>query len=309
MDEQLKRRLMGASILVVLAVIFIPMFFEDKSKPASEKAALALPEAIDEHSAELPKTSGSEESASVQSEKKSIVKKGYTVVPLDDSAPKVKATPTKAEVEPVLQSQQPDRSAQEELEAPSESSEDEGAPLKVPEKQATKINAPTPRSIVPKTVTAAPVVSGQEALKAKSIDLNAKKPQVVVAPKPKPSVAPVATPPPARAVETQPVSTKLAPPVAVVKDVPKPPKPSTAPVETQTWVVQAGSFSTETNAKSLVEKLRKRNLPAQMSISQTGAGPVYRVTVGPNLNRARAEQIQKDMVDQDGVKVMILQGH
>jgi len=309
MDEQLKRRLMGASILVVLAVIFIPMFFEDKSKPASEKAALALPEAIEERSAELPKTSGSEESTSVQSEKKSIVKKGYTVVPLDDSAPKVKSTPTKAEVEPVLQSQQPDRSAQEELEAPSESSEDEGAPLKVPEKQATKINAPTPRSLVPKTITAAPVVSGQEALKAKSIDLNAKKPQVVVAPKPKSSVAPVATPPPARAVETQPVSTKLAPPVAVVKDAPKLPKPSTAPVETQTWVVQAGSFSTETNAKSLVEKLRKRNLPAQMSISQTGTGPVYRVTVGPNLNRARAEQIQKEMVDQDGVKGMILQGH
>jgi cell division septation protein DedD len=44
-------------------------------------------------------------------------------------------------------------------------------------------------------------------------------------------------------------------------------------------------------------------------VTQGSSGTLYRVTVGSNLNRNRAEQIQKDLEAQDGVKGMILQNH
>jgi DedD protein len=75
------------------------------------------------------------------------------------------------------------------------------------------------------------------------------------------------------------------------------------------YLVQAGTFSDENNAKTLVDKLKKRSLPARLQVVEGLNGKVYRVTVGPNLDRARAEQIQKQLADQDGVRGLILQGH
>lgn len=71
--------------------------------------------------------------------------------------------------------------------------------------------------------------------------------------------------------------------------------------------MQAGTFADEANARKLVEKLQKRNLPVRIHATEGGSGKVYRVTVGPSLDRNRAEQIQKQLSSQDGVKGMILQ--
>jgi DedD protein len=75
------------------------------------------------------------------------------------------------------------------------------------------------------------------------------------------------------------------------------------------YLVQAGTFSDESNAKNLVDKLKKRSLPVRLQVVEGLNGKVYRVTVGPNLDRARAEQIQKQLSEQDGVRGLILQSH
>ena len=303
MDEQLKKRMLGASIIIVLLVIIVPMFFEDKSKPLSEVNALALPEAMDEKAADMQKTARDTEAPEATSgqpvEKKTVLKKGYTVVPLDDTAPKSKTVSKAETAEPNNSSLEGAPSAQEALEAPAEPVSSSPPPSKP---AAVSNSVP----VKPAAVASARIAEPNKA--SKSLEVQPKKPvpQVavapapVVAPKPKSSVAaPAVTPPrPQEAVVAK--TPVLAPAKA----------PTTQPLTAaSTYLVQAGSFSTENNAKLLVERLKKKNLPAQMSVAQTANGPVYRVTVGPNLNRAKAEQIQKEMAEQDGVKGMIMQAH
>ena len=304
MDEQLKKRMLGASIIIVLLVIIVPMFFEDKSKPLSEVNALALPEAMDEKAADMQKTARDTEAPEATSgqpvEKKTVLKKGYTVVPLDDTAPKSKTVSKAETAEPNNSSLEGAPSAQEALEAPAEPVSSSPPPSKP---AAVSNSVP----VKPAAVASARIAEPNKA--SKSLEVQPKKPvtQVAVAP------APVVAPKPKAPVST-PVVTPPRPQEAVVakSPVPTPAKaPTTQPVPAapSTYLVQAGSFSTENNAKLLVERLKKKNLPAQMSVAQTANGPVYRVTVGPNLNRAKAEQIQKEMAEQDGVKGMIMQAH
>ena len=73
--------------------------------------------------------------------------------------------------------------------------------------------------------------------------------------------------------------------------------------------MQAGTFAEESNARALTEKLKKRNLPARMIPVEGPSGKVYRVTVGPNLERGHAEKIQKQLSAQDEVQGMILKSH
>lgn len=303
MDEQLKKRMVGASIIIVLLIIIVPMFFEDKSKPLSEVNSLALPEAMDEKTADVQKTvretSGTEAPLAQPVEKKTALKKGYTVVPLDDAAPKNKPAPKNEITETTASSAESGPTAQEALEAPEEPVE----PAPPPAKPASVANVP----VKPAAVATARIAETQKAPKLPEAQPKKTVPQAavasIVAPKPKPPVTVIV---PAAPKPQEPVVAK-APPANPTPAKVAPAQSSTA--TGQTFLVQAGSFSTESNAKLLVERLKKKNLPAQMSVAQTANGPVYRVTVGPNLNRAKAEQIQKDMAEQDGVKGMIMQAH
>ena len=63
------------------------------------------------------------------------------------------------------------------------------------------------------------------------------------------------------------------------------------------------------NAKTLAEKIKKRNLPVRVQTIETSNGKIYRVTVGPGFDHQKAEQVQKQLSEQDGVKGMILQTH
>ncbi|MFM2007631.1 MAG: hypothetical protein RLZZ09_3286, partial [Pseudomonadota bacterium] len=91
MDEQLKRRLVGAAVIMLLAVVVVPLFFEDKSP----KDPSTLPEAMQEHPLALPPSdsagaapSVAEESAPVPTPTASPKKRKYEVVPLDDTPAK-----------------------------------------------------------------------------------------------------------------------------------------------------------------------------------------------------------------------------
>lgn len=57
------------------------------------------------------------------------------------------------------------------------------------------------------------------------------------------------------------------------------------------WIVQVGSFSQETNAKGLRDKLKKSGFDAFVETAKTPAGAVYRVRIGPLGTRDDAEKL------------------
>lgn len=57
------------------------------------------------------------------------------------------------------------------------------------------------------------------------------------------------------------------------------------------WTIQAGVFSSGDNARVLVGKLRASGLPANVSSFRSGGSTLYRVTVGPDVSRAKMESL------------------
>ena len=76
-------------------------------------------------------------------------------------------------------------------------------------------------------------------------------------------------------------------------------KPVTSKSELSRWTLQAGTFSKKENAVTLVEKLRKQGLPVTMDTTK-GAGntTLYRVKVGPTLDKKRALDMKAKMDSQ-----------
>ena len=67
-----------------------------------------------------------------------------------------------------------------------------------------------------------------------------------------------------------------------------PNKKSAAP---KAWAVQLGSFSRRENALALQKKLRKNNFAAFVEFIKNRKGGVYRVRIGPEVKREKAEKI------------------
>jgi DedD protein len=57
------------------------------------------------------------------------------------------------------------------------------------------------------------------------------------------------------------------------------------------WVVQLGNFGNRSNAKRLKDKLIKAGFAAYMVPN----GTLFKVLVGPELNRSKAEALQKQL--------------
>ena len=100
-----------------------------------------------------------------------------------------------------------------------------------------------------------------------------------------PEIEPIPEPKPAR---------KAAEPDPVVLSVPKPPvkpKPVKAPGP-RAWILQVGSFSSKKNADQLVKRLRAKKFPAFHEQATVNRKTVFRVRVGPELDRKLAERMQ-----------------
>ena len=118
----------------------------------------------------------------------------------------------------------------------------------------------------------------------------------------------------AEAPENQVVQTRPAAPKVASKPKPKPvprlkpraatpphiPDPASRPVagqpaakgSPQAWVVRVGSFSSRASADKLVQKLRKAGLDTMNPVAVTVKGKkFYRVQVGPQLDRKRADRL------------------
>jgi DedD protein len=125
------------------------------------------------------------------------------------------------------------------------------------------------------------------------------KPQPQRAPQPQPEVP---------SKQQKNTASEAPPPTPVVKrsTQPKPiakPKPTPTPENIKTatadkpraspsaWMIQVASMTRESNAKRLVEKLRKSELPAQMEAVKLDGKQHYRVKVGPEVDHRLAEKM------------------
>lgn len=72
------------------------------------------------------------------------------------------------------------------------------------------------------------------------------------------------------------------------------------------WVVQVGSFSNEGNAKQLVSRLRASGLGAYDEAVSSDTSTIYRVRVGPYLDRAEALSAEEKIAAETGIDPVVM---
>lgn len=63
----------------------------------------------------------------------------------------------------------------------------------------------------------------------------------------------------------------------------------------ESWVVQLGSFSDRANALALRNRIRTKKYSAYVEAVTTNRGTIYRVRVGPERSRSKAEKLQSKL--------------
>ncbi len=74
-----------------------------------------------------------------------------------------------------------------------------------------------------------------------------------------------------------------------------------------TWMVQLGSFSKENNARALRDRLRGRQYAAHLDRVEGKNGAIWRVRVGPELSRERAEKLRRVLEQETGLKGLVIE--
>jgi len=97
--------------------------------------------------------------------------------------------------------------------------------------------------------------------------------------------------------------TKIESTVELGQDVKRPNKAHQSPTA---WAVQAGSFELEANANAIRDKLRKSGYPAFVASVEGQGTPLFRVRVGPELDRERAEQQLVQLEETFGIKGLVV---
>ncbi len=72
------------------------------------------------------------------------------------------------------------------------------------------------------------------------------------------------------------------------------------------WFIQVASFSDQENANAFRDKLRRQGFPATVDSVWSKNKRIYRLRVGPELNRQRAETIKNKLNRLNNVKSIIL---
>jgi DedD protein len=225
LDVGAKRRLTGAAVLVVLAVVFLPMLVEEDAvqEPVPD-AALHVPE---------------------------------PPVPRGQQA-EIFPGRNDAALHP--------KQAQEPVRPPASVAETEPEPESEPE----AVPVPQPVEVAKTPVAAKP--------------------------------APVA-PPKTDLAKTEPLKTKPSAEAAPAK--PKPAAPKPVPKGLTSWVVQVAALGTEEAADRLQADLRRKGLHAFVEKWEGETRTLWRVRVGPEVDRSRADAMAADVKRQTGLDAIV----
>lgn len=342
MDTPLKQRLIGAIVLVALAVIFLPMLVKG---PAPDSGVASVPIAAPDAPAEgqfetreLPLVAPAGGATGLQTGQAKPLQEAATPAtpPTVDTSPAVAAGNyavtfgaygSKADADAVIaylqRSQLPGfaeattingRQAWRVRVGPyADRAQAEAARL-----QAVKIRADVKAEVITldaATGSSAPVAATPApapATPSASTPSAATSPSASSNPVRSESLPPTATATPA----TKPEPPKPAPKPEAPKSEPKPEatasKPATAPTTPAApaasgvgFAVQLGAFGQASDANALRDKVRAAGFSAFVEQVRTEKGTLHRVRVGPVANRADAEQLKAQVAAKVGVAGMV----
>ncbi len=120
---------------------------------------------------------------------------------------------------------------------------------------------------------------------------------------PEPEPEPVAEP---QSDATQTPAQSLPTPEPLPPPVERAKKPATPAPALASWVVQAGSFSSQQNALRLRDKLRKAGFATQVEKAWVAGKAHYRVRVGPFLQRVDADKSRQQLLDKFALEGRVL---
>lgn len=173
--------------------------------------------------------------------------------------------------------------------------------------QATKVRSDVNAQVVTLDATqtapvaAAPtpsVVAPQPLPAAQPVRTESLPPATAAKPEPKPAPKP-STPAPARP------SPESAKPVATTPARPPVTTPAAPAASSVGFAVQLGAFGQAADANALRDKVRAAGFSAFVEQVQTDKGPLNRVRVGPVANREAAEQLKAQVASKIGVSGMV----
>lgn len=235
-DDVLRNRIVGAVVVTILAMIFLPMLLNEPKEEGQEISSLELPQ--------KPENSPS-----------------LTATILPDESEDVLADPLLAgDDEQDLQNIEPTTDVDiSENEQPTD----------------VDISTPKPQTTVAETeVKSTPKTNVQTSTKVQT-----------------PSNVSAATI--ANAKKLQPPRLD-APPANITVN------------QGERWFIQVASFSTENNANAFRDKLRRQGFSATVDSVWVKSKRIYRLRVGPELNRERAEMIKNKLNQLNNVQSIIL---
>ncbi|SCZ63740.1 SPOR domain-containing protein [Thiohalomonas denitrificans] len=130
---------------------------------------------------------------------------------------------------------------------------------------------------------------------------------------------PISMEPKAAVVEKEDAAPILTGPVAEVEPEPPlaaeegeaktEPEPEPEPGEVKAWAVQVGSFSNSENALRLRDRLRGEDFDAFVEQVKSSGEAIYRVRVGPEASRERAESLMERVKAKQPDLPALVMGH
>ena len=333
MDTSLKQRLIGAIVLVALAVIFLPMLVTGPARNSTaDSVPLEVPGApanAQFETRELPLAapaggnSGLGGAAPLQEAATGAppVVDTSPAVAAGDFAVSFGAYASKADADAVIAhlkgAQLPGFSEQTTISGKqawrvrvgpfADRAQAESARL-----QAVKIRSDVRAEVVTldaaaDSPAAATAAAPAPAAAATTAPLAGNPVQTQTLPAPAPSAA---TPPPAPAAETKAVAAKAEPkpaakPAATPAAAPEVKAPAAPAASGVGFAVQLGAFAQAADANALRDKARAAGFSAIVDQVRTDKGTLSRVRVGPVASRAEADQLKAQVASRIGVAGMV----
>ncbi|GGA69710.1 hypothetical protein GCM10011521_04860 [Arenimonas soli] len=329
MDSALKQRLIGAAVLVALAMIFLPMLLQgpDVGEPDAAQVPLSMPAAPDQEfeTRELPlavpQPAGEGSVLGGPSAPASDDPNAVATVDVEgNAAPRIDAPDVGAPADDGGPLQAVDAASGEALAAaPAAQPAPEPEPAATPEPATPKqplpassaggryavnvgsfSNQANARALADKLRAAGLPVTSE------SVDVNGK-------PATRVRVGPYAERTVAEAARLRAESVSGTRTVVIALDAGRSPAAATttrpAAAATVGFAVQLGAFSTEADANALRDRARAAGFVAFHQRIATDNGLVWRVRVGPEADRAAAERLRESIAAKLGLRETIIVSH
>ena len=286
MDRQLKQRVVGAGLLVAFGVIFIPIFLDNGGVESPVPPSMNIPPVPTEDVSKRAPALDDDAVAAMEARADEDVE-----LPPPRVQAGAGAVESAAPIEP--------SSARGEPASASEVVAGGSAAAEVTDGNAAKVEAPVPRMqpVAPR-VAPNPDVNNSAPSHPASESHGAVKPTLGAPAPMKPQAKPLpATKAPAKAPsETKPPAPLAAKAIAI-------------PPTVNAWTVQLGSFSSDVNAKKLVDKLRAAGYKAYSEPRMEQGTTVFKVRVGPTPGRAEAARLRQRIEAQFDARGMLVPSH